>query len=339
MNIKHSSPLAWPVAAFFGSEMQIERVYAQGRRQQVAMQTRLYPHVVSATDFENHARELRDLEVIFSTWGMPALSAAQLKQLPQLKVVFYAAGSVQSFARPYLKEGIAVVSAWQANGVPVAEFALAQILLANKGYFANTRTFTSPESRCNVPVGPGNFGASVALLGAGAIGRKLIELLRPFHLKILVFDPFLSEADAVQLGVEKVTLLEAFMRGNVVSNHIANLPTTVQMLRAEHFAAMPVGATFINTGRGQTVDEEGLISVLQARSDLTALLDVTYPEPPLDDSPFYTLPNVQLSSHIAGSIGDEVVRMADCVWEEFGRWQRGETLRYAVTMEMLQVMA
>jgi len=325
-------------AAFFGEAKQIDRVFAQGRRAQVAVQTRLYPHVVGA-DFAAHAPHLRHLEAIFSTWGIPRLEAAQLDSLPNLKIVFYAAGSVQGFARPFLERGIQIVSAWQANGVPVAEFTLAQILLANKGYFQNSRAFVAPENRRTAPHGPGNFGASVALLGAGAIGRMVIELLRPFHLNILVFDPFLADESAISLGVQKVTLEEAFSRANVVSNHLANNRQTVKLLREEHFAAMPPGATFINTGRGATVDEDALIRVLQARGDLTALLDVTYPEPPIADSPLYSLLNVQLSSHIAGSLGDEVVRMADYVIEEFHRWQRGEALRYSVTLEMLETMA
>ena len=328
-----------PFAAFFGDENRIARVYAQGRREEVAAQTNLYAPVVAGADFQQHEPHLRHVEVIFTTWGMPNLQVAQIERMPNLKAVFYAAGSVQNFARPFLERGIIVVSAWQANGVPVAEFTLAQILLANKNYFANSRAISSPETRAKAPRGAGNFGACVALLGAGAIGRKVIELLKPFRLKIIVFDPFLSDENASQLGVEKVELQQAFARANVVSNHLANLPQTVKMLRAEHFAAMPEGATFINSGRGATVDENGLIEVLETRPDLTALLDVTYPEPPLEGSPLYSLPNVQLSSHIAGSLGDEVVRMADSMLEEFARWQNGESLRCAVTKEMLETMA
>ena len=59
----------------------------------------------------------------------------------------------------------------------------------------------------------------------------------------------------------------------------------------------------------------------------------------LPGSPLYSLPNVQLSSHIAGSLHDEVVRMADYVIAEYERWARGEPLRYAVTLEMLATMA
>lgn len=176
-------------------------------------------------------------------------------------------------------------------------------------------------------------------MGAGAIGRTLIALLRPFHLPILVFDPYLSDADAAVLGVEKVTLDDAFRRARVVSNHLANRPETVEMLRAELFALLPDGATFLNTGRGQTVHEPDLIAALTARPSLTALLDVTHPEPPPPDSPLRALPNVFLTPHIAGSIGDEVVRMADYCLDDFRRWQRGEPLRYAVTPAILATMA
>jgi phosphoglycerate dehydrogenase-like enzyme len=155
-----------------------------------------------------------------------------------------------------------------------------------------------------------------------------------------VWDPFLSDEQAAELGVEKVSsLMEAFQRGFVVSNHLANVPETRGLLTGEHFASMRKNATFINTGRGATVVEEDMIRVFQERDDLTALLDVTYPEPPVEDSPLYTMPNVHLTTHIAGSLGDEVVRMADYAIEEFQAWTQGQPLRYAVTLEMLPTMA
>lgn len=323
-------------AAFVGVPHQIERVFAQGRREAVESLTNCAPGVVGAEDLGTET--LARTEVIFSTWGMPRLSAEQLEKMPDLRAVFYAAGSVRNFARPFLERDIAVVSAWAANAVPVAQWTLAQILLANKGFYRNTREFVASRGKVKIS-GRGNFGAPVAVLGAGQIGRLVIQLLADFDLPVLVFDPFLSAEDAAALGVEKVELDEAFARGHVVSNHIANLPTTVEMLRGTHFAQMPENATFINTGRGATVAEPELIEVLQERPDLTALLDVTHPEPSVPDSPLWTMPNVSLTGHIAGSIGDEVVRMADYVIEEFVRWQRNEPLRYGVTLEMLEWMA
>lgn len=326
-------------AAFFGLRETIGQVYGQGRFDKVAALTSLYREIIHLDNFEQHADALQETEVVFSTWGMPALTAAHLDRLPALRALFYAGGTVQSFARPLLERDIVVVSAWQANAVPVAEFTLAQILLATKGYFRNSREFRSPAEGERAFRGRGNFGETIALLGAGAIGRRVIELLQPFHLRVIVFDPFLSAERASELGVERVSLEDAFRRGYVVSNHLANLPETERMLGGELFAAMRQSATFINTGRGATVDEEGLTLILQARPDLTALLDVTWPEPPLAGSPLYTLPNVQLSTHIAGSLGDEVVRMADCCIEEFSTWCNGDPLRFAVSPEMLQSMA
>ncbi|XHR27871.1 MAG: hydroxyacid dehydrogenase [Chthoniobacteraceae bacterium] len=326
--------------AFFGRNKVINEVYAQGRRAQIAELTDLYPHVVDLANFQEHAPHLRDLEAIFTTWFMPSLQPEQLDLLPSLKAVFYAAGTVKPFALPFLERGITVVSAWQANAIPVAEFTSAQIVLSMKGYFRNAREYTGPAYwNAGGFQGPGNYGGTVALLGAGAIGRKVIEYLKPYHLRIVAFDPFLGEARAAELGIAKVSLEEAFEQGCVVSNHLANIPETRKMLHGGLFAKMRRDATFINTGRGATVDEPGLIEVLRARPDLTALLDVTWPEPPAEDSPFFTLPNVQTTTHIAGSANDETVRLADYCLEEFEAWACGRPLRYAVSLEMLKRMA
>ena len=94
---------------------------------------------------------------------------------------------------------------------------------------------------------------------------------------------------------------------------------------------MRPGAVFINTGRGLQVNEQELISVLQQRPDLTALLDVTKPEPPQAGSLLYSLPNVQLTSHIAGALNNETRRLVQCVLDEFQRWLQHQPLRYAIT--------
>ena len=299
----------------------------------------LYPHVVTSENFADHADHLRDLEVIFSTWGMVPLGAGELARLPSLQAVFYAAGTVQSFARPLLHRGILLVSSWAANAVPVAEFTLAQILLSCKGYFRNTRACRSPRLRLRAPRGPGAFGETVGIIGMGMVGRRVCRLLRPFELKAIAHDPYLKDKEAARLGVEKVGLDAVFARSCVVSNHLPDLPATRGMLGRRLFASMRENATFINTGRGAQVVEKDLVAVLRKRPDLTALLDVTDPEPPLEGSEFYTLPNVQLSSHIAGSQGDEILRQADFAIAEYENWIAGRPLRYRVTPEMLRTMA
>jgi phosphoglycerate dehydrogenase-like enzyme len=326
--------------SFYNGDM-LDYVYALGRRRQITHMTDMYPIVITNDNFDEHAAALASTQVIFGTWGLPRLDADKLDRLPNLKALFYAAGSVKSFATPLLQRDITVCSSWAANGVAVAEFCLGQILLSCKGYFRNTRDCRSPE-RNNQKIafhGCGTYGEKIAILGAGQIGRRLIKLLSPFRLKILVVDPYLSEPEAEALHVTKVTMEEAFQQAYVVSNHLPNLPDLQQVLDGKLFTSMRPDATFINTGRGAQVNEPEMIGVLRQRPDLMALLDVTDPEPAPPGSPLYDLPNVMLSSHLAGAHKDEVVRMADDMIEEFDRWKNGDPLRFAVTLKMLEHMA
>ena len=315
-------------------------VYGQGRRERLEELTDLYPKVVNSDNFDLHADNLRDVEVIFATWGMPNLSADQFARMPDLKAVFYAAGNVKGFAQPLIDNEILLVSAWAINAIPVAEMALAQVLLSCRGYYRAMRGYsqTHDQSEAKSFRRTGVFGETIGLIGMGMIGRRLSELLMQFGFRVIANDPFLTEEQAGELGVERVSLEELFRRSHVVSNHIPDLPSTRSVLNGPLFERMREGATFINTGRGAQVVEEDLIRVLKERPDLTALLDVTLPEPPVADSELWTLPNVWISPHVGGSVGDEVVRMADCVIEEFVAWESGKPLRYQVTREVLETM-
>lgn len=326
--------------AFFCNQPEVLRqVYGDGGEDKIRSIARLHSNVVTADNFSKESKALKDLEVIFSTWGMPRLGPAELDLLPKLKAVFYAAGSVRDFAGPMLERNITVVSAWATNAKPTALFAYAQIILALKGYFRNRREFTGPDQYAKAWRGPGTRHSTVAILGAGQVGRLVLEQLRPLDLKVLVVNPHTDAATVRSLGGEKVELPEAFARASVISNHIADLPETVGILNRDLFASLPAGATFINTGRGRTVCENGLLEVFTKRQDLTALLDVTDPEPPPAGSPLYALPNIEISTHIAGSTGQEVLCMANCVISEFESWLAGRPLQYSVSQPMLATMA
>ena len=287
-----------------------------------------------------------DAECIFTTWGMPTFTEDEIRQyLPKLKAVFYGAGSVQSFARPFLNCGVQVFSAWAANAVPVAEYAVAQIVLANTGYF-QACALHSPslenrsDARSHVALFDGNYDCCVGLIGAGMIGAMVAERLKAYQIKVLVFDPFLSDERAAELGVEKTSLERLFTECQTISNHLANNAQTVGMLNYDRcFSHMLPHATFINTGRGAQVVEADLIRALKEEPHRTAVLDVTMPEPPVADSAFYAMPNVFLTPHIAGSKGKEVHRMSLYMLEEFRRWTSGQPVRWNVTPKMLETMA
>ena len=299
--------------------------------------------IYSKADVISQPDTFADVELVFSTWGMPDFTKEEIKAyLPALKCVFYGAGSVQRFARPFLNCGVKVFSAWAANAVPVAEYTVAQIILSNKGYFVTSRIFHTQGKRaareamakCN-----GNYGETVGIIGAGMIGKLVIQMLKQYNLKVIVFDPFLPDEKAEELGVEKCELAEVFERAFVVSNHLANNEQTQGMLKYEHFSKMRENAVFVNTGRGAQIVEDDLVRILSERPDLTALLDVTYPEPPVEGHPFYTLPNCLLTPHIAGSDGQEVARMGRYMLCECQSYLCGDPCKYEVSMKMLETMA
>lgn len=319
------------------------RVYSQETRNALLHCARLSDAVYSKEDVLTNKEFFKDTEYVFSTWGMPVFSADEVADIfPSLKCIFYAAGTVQYFARPFLEKGIKVFSAWKANAVPVAEYAVAQIILANKGFFGCAQRQSSGDianARQLKNRYPGSYGEYIGILGAGAVGSLVIKMLKNYHLRIKVFDPFLSAASAEALGVEKCTLEEIFSNCFVISNHLANNNETKQILKKHHFESMRKYATFINTGRGAQVDEYGLADVLSERPDITAILDVTEPEPPESGHPFYRLENCILTPHIAGSNGDEVQRMGEYMLDEYMRLINHEPTLYEVSLKMLETMA
>ena len=322
----------------------IKQVFAPGTISAIKEITDLDEKIYSIDDLRATPELFADVEYAFSTWGMPDVTEEEIKRcLPKLKCLFFGAGSVRRFARPFLHCGVKVFSAWAANAIPVAEFTAAQIILANKGYFSTTRIYNNPDGYSAAQKATanckGNYGEYVGIIGAGMIGRYVIKLLKNYNLKILVFDPFLPDEKAVELGVEKCDLPTLFERSFVVSNHLANNPQTVGMIKYEHFSKMQQNGVFINTGRGAQVVEDDLARILKERPDMTALLDVSNPEPPVENSPFYELPNCILTPHIAGSAGDEVARMGEYMLEEFRSYVAGEPTKYEVTEKMLETMA
>jgi len=321
----------------------IAEVYTEKTFCELAKLTDIEKTVYKKSDISQNPYKFSKVEFIFSTWGMFEFTENEVKEyLPSLKCVFYGAGTVQKFARPFLSSGVRVFSSWAANAVPVAEMTVAEIILANKGYYLSSRLYhktgrkTAREAfeKCR-----GNYGETVGIIGAGMIGTLVIKMLKNYNLKVVVFDPFLSGNRADELGVEKCNLPELFKRAFVISNHLANNEKTRGMLDYALFELMRENAVFINTGRGAQIVEDDLALILKERKDITALLDVTDPEPPAENHPFYNLENCIMTPHIAGSSGDEVARMGEYMLSEFKAYLGKEECKYEVNEKMLETMA
>lgn len=320
--------------------------YDTAVREELESSLNFQDEITTAEALESRALsgKLSQVSYVFTTWGMMPAAESDIRRFaPKLEAVFYAAGSVQSFARPFLQSGVKVFSAFRANAVPVAEYTLAQIILSAKGYFQAERIYKQDKDPAKAAAysksHKGNYGLNVGLLGAGAIGRLVIEFMKPFNMNIFVFDPFLSDETAAELGVRKTDLDTIFAECDIVSNHLANNINTKGILHYGHFSRLKPYTTFINTGRGAQVVEADLALAMQEDSTRTAVLDVTWPEPLADDSPFYELENVFNTPHIAGSQAAEIARMGEYMLEAWKGYESSEKSQHEVTLDMLDSMA
>ncbi|MFJ2740856.1 hydroxyacid dehydrogenase [Streptomyces sp. NPDC087440] len=274
---------------------------------------------------------LGEVEVLLTGWGAPVLDATLLGHAPRLRAVLVAAGSVRHLTTPaFWERGMPIVSAAAANAVPVAEFTLAHVLLGLKQVHRVAREVAGSRRYPRDVAVPGAYQSRVGLLGLGHIGRLVAAHLARFDVDVLATDPLATPEAARQAGVRLVGVEELFATCHVVSLHAPLLPETRGTVGAGLLDSLLPGATLINTARGALIDEPEAVRVLRARPDLTAVLDVTHPEPPAHDSPLFDLPNVVLTPHLGGATGAERARLGLLVLDELRRFVQGLPLQHAV---------
>lgn len=325
-----------------GNQEIVRRVYAERQlarlRSMIEIDERVYTSLQEVKE-----AGAGDADFIFSTWSMLRMSEEEIREyFPALKAVFYAAGSVQGFARPLLNRGVRVYSGWNANGTSVAQFAFAQILLSTKGYVRVRQAMDEQGREASYELFQkytGAYGVKVGLLGCGAIGSQVARMLRDTDCETWVFDPFLPKERAEELGVRLTDMADIFRNCLVISNHLANLPATQGIIKREYFMSMPPYSTFINTGRGAQLSEQDLYDALVEDPTRTALLDVMLDEMESDSKPLTHLPNCFVTPHMAGAAGQEVRRMADKIIDALEAYQAGEKSPAEVSMKMLETMA
>jgi phosphoglycerate dehydrogenase-like enzyme len=280
---------------------------------------------------------LGQMDILISGWGGPMLNQQFLELAPNLQAVFYGAGSIgYMLTDAFTERQIAVTTANTINAIPVAEFSLAHILLGLKR--AWQQALEMKRSRLPVlaklPVA-GSYKSTVGLLSLSTIGRIVRQRLEPFEMRVIAYDPTVDKQEGRALKVEMTSLENLFTLSDVVSLHAPRIPETIGMVTGSLLASMKHGATFINTARGDIVREEEMIEVLRNRPDLTAILDVTYPEPPRPDSALYDLPNAIVTPHIAGSLDAECGRMGAWMASEIRRYLAGKPLLGRISLEQM----
>ncbi len=329
------------IALFGSNELQFSKVYTSAVLKKLSEYGELSPRI-NKKNIGEHAEFLQNCEIAFATWGMPKFTKEEIKKyMPCLKAVFYAAGTVQYFAKPFLESGIKIYSAFAANAVPVAEFTFAQISLAAKGFHQSSKYYrTIPlYSFLHANTATGNFKCKVGLVGLGAIGQMVAERLAALDVEVCAYDPFVPAEKAKALNVTLVDLETLFSECDIISNHLANKAELKNIFNYRLFKKMKKHATFINTGRGAQVAEYSLALSLLLHPSRTYIADVIKTEYFPYICPLFWCPNAILTPHIAGSTGNEPQRMSYYMMDEMERFIDGKETKYEVTLEKLERMA
>jgi phosphoglycerate dehydrogenase-like enzyme len=295
------------------------------------------------TDFDapSALAALREATVMVTGWGTPRIDTAVLDLAPRLEVVAHTAGTVKTFLdAEAFRRGIRVSTAAAANATPVAEFTFAAIVFGLKRasrFAEQLRTTKRHRSVDGVPP-IGTNGVTIGILGASRVGREVIRLVRLLQARILVCDPYLMPEEAGRLGVEVVALDELCRRSDVLTLHAPSTPDTRHIISARELALLRDGAVIVNTARGALIDTDALAAEAET-GRLDAYLDVTDPEPLPVGSPLYSLPNVVLTPHIAGALGNEIHRLGDSAVREVEHYVGRGTLVHELRADELAYTA
>ncbi len=285
---------------------------------------------------------LHNADGCVTSWGVAQLDEEIIVASPRLRAMAHMGSSVKRFVSDaFWQRDIQLTSAGITLARDVAETTLGMMIVGRKriiplsqnvraGGWRDSPTWDQWDARELTR-------STVGIIGASNVGRHVISLLGNFEVEVLVFDPFLSEEDARELGVTKVDLPDLLQRSHTVSLHCPSLEATHHIIDGEALSMMRDDALLINTARGELIDEAALITEL-SKGRFFAFLDVMDPEPPAADSPLRSLENVVLTPHTAGCI-ENCTRMGELAVDELRRHFAGEPPVYRVTRAMFDRIA
>lgn len=246
-------------------------------------------------------------EGLVTGWGTPILTESVLENADQLKVIAHSAGSVkamltQIFEKYIRPRNICVFSANHAIAYNVAESTIGYMIMTSRRWLDQALATRDGKWHDRNISSNGQYlrGSIVGVISASKVGREVIKLLKPFDLKILVYDPYLSDWEAGRLEVEKVSLEELFSRSDFVTVHAPSIPETWGLIGEKQLKLLKDGSILVNTSRGKVIDPNALLKEAQTGRILVTL-DVTEPEPLPAEHPLRKLPNVIITPHISGA--------------------------------------
>lgn len=283
---------------------------------------------------------LEGIDVLLTGWGCCQLNEYVLEKADKLKFVAYTAGSVAHIVSDAMyAKGIRISAGNDVFARVVAEGTIAQMMYS-------LRLFAQSDMRvCHWKTNLGNYyneslwEQRVGIVGYGAISRNLINMLKVFDAKIKLYSRHMTDEQAAALGVQKASLEEIFSTCRVISLNTAKSPENHHLVNDELLSLMEQDALLVNTARGDLIDEEALAKHLHS-GHIRAALDVYEKEPPVDESPLWTVPadRLHMMPHMAGPTIDQRPAAARIVIEDIARFQKGEPLQHEINASRAQTM-
>ena len=340
--MSQSSPRVRILIASYLEPHQVERIRALDPRLEVVYEPHLLPRPRFEADHVGHPFErpeddeklwvslLADAEVLFD------FDRTHLEDLPERApsvrwIQATSAGIGQLVAKHRYAERMPETVFTTASGVhaiPLAEYALMSILLFRRKLpemLAGQR-----ERRWEPFASTDLAGRSLAVVGMGSIGSEVARVAAGFGMRILGVKRTVAGVEPASLHSQALYPFDELHAALGGAEHLVlaapHTPETEGMIGAAELALLAPGAIFVNVARGALVDEAALVDALESGQLGGAALDVFRDEPLPADSPFWTLPNVMVCSHSAGTSDRENERITDIFLENLHRYLEGEPL-------------
>jgi phosphoglycerate dehydrogenase-like enzyme len=287
------------------------------------------------------SQQLHDVDALIVCRGAPRIDGPLMDGAPRLRFIGELEGdrfASRIDVEAAWQRGIRTVDTTNGSSYPVAEWALALILVSLRNGGAQYRrliggdTVRRPEQV--VQAGGILTGKRVGLIGCGHMGRRLIQLLRPFQVDIWTYDPYLAPEIPEILGVTLTGLDNLLGRCDVVVCLAPLTPATRGLIGRRELNLIRSGSVLVNVSRGPIIDSTALLERLR-RGDIRAGLDVYDPEPIPPDSEILRLPNVFLSPHIGGITGDAHPHFFRLMVDELERFFQGHHTYFDLTPRSL----
>lgn len=269
---------------------------------------------------------------------MAPLTERVLRACPELRLFAVTRGGpVNANLAAAAAHGVAVTFAPGRNATATAEHTVALTLAAVRQIPQRNAELLAGAWRSDYyrynEVGPEISGATVGLIGYGAIGSRVAAILHGFGARILVFDPFIEPGTLPPEIEQASTLDELLGSADIVTLHARLTPETTGLIGARELALMRPGSILINAARGALLDYDALCDALEAGHLYGTGLDV-YPSEPLPaGSRLRSIPSAVLTPHLAGASKPTAHKAAEIGAAEVGRYLRGEPLQHCANPE------